>query len=440
MNIMTLPKDDMIERALLGLMFKDENTLFTAIENLIIEDFYSTRHQIIFGAIKKLFSSNQTINIPLLNSQLTKDGKVSDIGGISYVLELTQTTPINYNPIEFCDRLRQLTFERKIYNIISLHKEGKATMDEVIQVIADQPTKSSELDDATLQELMMATLKKSSEGVAHKFGIDRLNYNLGGVDRGETIVIGGYTSQGKSSFALQLAMDFADQNKNVLYCSSEMSKLEITRRILASKNKINTMDFRKGFITEKDKSNVKWSSETYGKAWKLRIEIAHTTLQVKSLIQKHNPDIVFIDHLQNFDREGKGLSDYQRVTYNMRDINNMALTMNKTIFVLSQLRRKAMVGKPGEKVIPVPELADLRDSGAIEEKAHMVLFVYWKKRLIEDSDSCIRVDEEKPETLRILVAKNRDGTLGNIPLAFFPEYNLIREFELGEKPDDGFEK
>jgi len=413
-----IPNNQKTETALLGAILINPDNAYTALENLNENSFYSTNHQLIFKAMTELLKAG--VNIDLITLSDYANRHKLDIS-ISYLTNLTETLPVNYNINDYCNILKRTQYEREVFYLAEKYKEGKIEFEELTEKILDFPNLENEPDEQTLKDLFLATLKKSSEGVAYKFGLEVLNKYLGGVDHGETIVLGGYTSQGKTMMAINLATDFADKGLKVLYCTAEMTPIETARRILSKQTDTNIMDFRRGNLDDYVKTKIRQAGEALGDTWNITIKTVLYTSEIKHLILKYNPDIVFVDHLHNMDRKGN-LSDYQRVTYNMRDLQSMALQNKKVIFVLSQFSRNKENGEIRE-----PRLSDLRDSGAIEEKANIVMFVYWKRRLQGKVEP--RQGGEPPEELDIIIAKNRDGSIFRTKLDFFPEYCKVKSPE-----------
>jgi len=149
--------------------------------------------------------------------------------------------------------------------------------------------------------------------------------------------------------------------------------------------------------------------------WDLTIAKVYTVSDIRNLVNKYEPQILFIDYIQNLYREN-AKNDYQKVTHDMQDIQILSRENNLATFVLSQLSRN-------KEEIRKPRLADLRDSGAIEEKSNIVLFVYWKERLKQNVEE--RTGNEPPEELEVIISKNRDGTIGTITLDYYPEFSKI---------------
>jgi replicative DNA helicase len=409
-----IPKNEIAEGAVLGAALLNIDDCASVVENLVTEDFYTTRNQYVFNAIKEVFAEGKIPNLVTMNDYLAK--KESDIG--TYVLtELMESVPINKSVLDFIKIVRKVSYERKILYLSQELKEGIITLEEFTTQITELPPIEGRADDSTLEDLFFNTLKSSMSGVAHKTGFEKLDDYIGGLDYGETITVGGHTSQGKTMFGIQLAINLAEQGRKVLYCTSEMTPIETARRILSNQTHINIMDFRKGHLSEEEKEKIEQASAILGDTWDIIIKTVLYTSDIYKLNKKYNPDVIIVDHLQNMDRVGN-YSDYQRVTYNMRDLQTLALSEKKPVVVLSQLKRKQEDGN-----FKAPRLSDLRDSGAIEEKSNIVLFVYWKKRLEDKVDA--RRGTEPPEEMSIIVSKNRDGVVGTVNLDFYPEYCLM---------------
>lgn len=406
-----IPNNKKTEMAILGAVFISQDNAYNIIESLNIDSFYDTGHQVIFESMKKLLTDGVNIDMITMNDYITRN-KI-DIA-TSYLMTLAECVPVTANINDYCNILKRTQYEREIYYLTEKYKEGQIEFDELTEKILSFPALNEEPDEQTLKDLFVATLKKSSEGVAYKFRLEILNKYLGGLDKGELLVIGAHTSQGKSMLGLQLATDFAEQGHNILYCTSEMSPEESARRILSRLTKTNITDFRYGNLDESIKTRISQAGNALGDAWNINIKYTVYTSEIRKYIRRYNPDIVFIDHLHNMDRKEPRLSDYQRVTYNVRDIQIMNIQTKLPFVVLAQFNRN------NKEQVREPRLSDLRESGAIEEKANICLFIYWKDQLMQKVKP--RRGGESPEKPKLIIAKNRDGVLGKWDMNFYPEY------------------
>ena len=405
------------EKAILGSCLIDKTSADVAV-NLEYDDFYSTAHQEIFKSISNLIKRNTAIDLITLTEQLKNENKLESIGGVSYLTLLMNTVPVAANVEYYIKIVKQKSNQRKIFTILENVKSGKLDIQKGLNEISQ--IQIYETPEEDLKTLLKNTILTSDKGVAYKFKIPKLNKYLGGVDKGELITIGGFTSQGKSSFVCQLAIDFAGHSKKrVLYCSSEMTPMELSRRILSNEMDKNIMDFRSGYFQQGEKEAMTKVAETIGDEWNLNIKKVSTIEDIRKYINKYDPEIVFIDYLQNLDRRG-ARSDYERVSNNIKDLQGITLDKEIVTFVVSQLSRNK------ERIRP-PRMTDLRDSGRIEEVSNIVMLIYWENRLKEKTE--IRKGGEPAEEIEIRITKNRDGTIGNIELEFYPEYSKIKEEE-----------
>ena len=402
------------EQASIGSQIMSNDALITSIETLDSTDYHRTSHQIIYKTIQKMFQKGTAVDIITLIEELQNNELLEKIGGSVYISHLVNAVSNIENIEHYNNIIKTKSNQRKIYRIMDSVKNDKLSISEGIQKIGD--ISQNEVKEETFKDILINTLRRSTRGTEHKFDIEILNRYLGGVDKAEVITIGGYTSQGKSDFAIQLAIDFASIGKKILFLSGEMTNYEVGRRILANSEKKNIMDLRKGIFDNDEFSKMEKISNLVGDSWEFNIKKVANILDVQKYIRKYKPEIVFIDYLQNLGVN----NDYSEITSNMRAIQSTALKEEITIFILSQLSRE-------KKEIRRPRLNDLRGSGRIEELSNIVLLLYWENRLKENVTE--RKGGEKPEQLEVSISKNRAGTMGRVMLDFYPEYCRVESPE-----------
>ena len=418
-----LPQNIQCEQSSLGSMLLDKEAVMATSNSLKPEDFYPEKHQIIYENILNLFSKDQAVDLVTLTEELHKKKMMEKVGGVTYLANLINSVPTAANIRYYNQIVKEKAVLRntiiqlnKMLDLCFEDKDPKLILEKVqniaVKILPEEEEKS-------LGELLKHTLISSSQGVKYRFKLKSINKVLGGVDICETIAIGGYTSQGKTSLALQLCKDFCEQDLRVLYCTSEMSDKETARRLLANMQEKNIMDFRKGYFSKNETESLLEFIEFMVKAWKFEIKKVFSMADIKKYVYKYEPDILFIDYLQNLSRK-EDKNDYQKVTHDMQDIQILTRDKEITTFVLSQLSRN-------KDDIRKPRLSDLRDSGAIEEKSNIVLFVYWKDRLKQEVKP--RTGNEPPEKMEIIIAKNRDGTIGTVYLDYYPEFCKLADRE-----------
>jgi replicative DNA helicase len=199
---------------------------------------------------------------------------------------------------------------------------------------------------------------------------------------------------------------------NILMITLEMSTKANMRRILANTQKINTMKFRRGNLSDLDKGKIKAVIPIINEVWKYNCVRAYTMPDILRALTEYKPDIVIIDYLQNI-ADKENLSEYARLTKFTLQIQQMAKAKNTATFLLSQFHR------PQEGKIRKPRNNDFRGSGSIEERAEMILLIYWERKLKMESLS--RSGGEDPEYVIIDVTKNKDGETGEVEQKVLPE-------------------
>jgi len=403
------------EQASLGSQLFSNEALINSIETLEYTDYYKKEHRAIFKMIKIMFKNNIAIDLITLTNELKNKNILGKIGGVTYLTNLVNSVPTVANIEHYNNIIKTKSNQRKILTIYNNMKDGKLEIEDGIQKIGEIP--QINIKEETLKEVFIDALERASRGTEHKFDMQILNKYLGGIDKSEILTIGGYTSQGKTDLAIQLAIDFAEDGKKVLYISGEMTTYEGARRILANSQQKNIMDLRKGIIEEEEMKSMKNIVNLVGDNWRLNIKKVANLNDVEKYIRKYEPEIVFIDYLQNLGME----NDYNEITKNMRRIQAIALKEEISIIVLSQLSRE-------KTEIRRPKLNDLRGSGRIEELSNMVMLIYWEDRLKEKVKE--RKGGEEPEKLELTIAKNRAGTIGRFELNFWPEWCKIKEIEI----------
>ena len=258
-------------------------------------------------------------------------------------------------------------------------------------------------DEAVIQALLV------DETTDFKFKIGALNKYLGGLDKGELLTIGGYTSQAKSGLGVQMAINQAIKGRRVLFLSTEMLVPEVGRRILGNQCGINITNMRRGLMTPDETAYAKETTKIIGQDWKMNIKKIYSIDDVFKYVRKYKPEILFLDYIQNL----SGESDYKTITQNMKLLQSITFQNEISTVCISQLNRN-------KEEIREPRLTDLRDSGRLEECSNMVIFLYWKERLQLKNKQ--RMGGEPPEQIEIIVGKNRDGACGRFMINFYPEY------------------
>ena len=399
------------EQSCLGAAMLDKAAFLYVMENLVTDNFGDRIHKIIFKSMKKLLKNNMECDIVTLTESTDVATLIEDYGGLSYIVEITSNVP-NLNNIEhYVGLVKSAYVKRNKKELLVSVESGKKTIDEALLEL--ETIEECTVEEETFQKILETTLNYTLKGTEHKFSIPALNKYLGGFDKGELLTIGGYTSQGKSGLAIQLAIDFCLKGKKVLFLSTEMLAEEIGRRILGNISSINVMDLRKGMISPDEREALEYTSKKIGQNWKLNIKKIYEIEDAGKYVRKYEPEILILDYIQNLSGE-----DYKIATRNIKYLQTLTLNKEIATICLSQLNRN-------KEDVREPRLTDLRDTGRIEEVSNMVIFLYWKERLQQKNQT--RLGGEEPEEIEILVSKNRDGTIGRFKMHFYPEFSKFED-------------
>ncbi len=417
-----------IERAFLANLITGGLKEARKVKEIIkVDDFVVEMHQEIYQAIAKFVEDDRPFDAPLLIDHLRSHSKLANMD-----------TPVRYSKVildilewkvsptlqgEYIEKFYEQRLRRQISAVIeelpdNFDKVDPADFFKKIDDIKKEVKGVSEF--VKLSDIMSKVLDsiEKQQGVEFQFSLMDLNHSLAGLARGELLLIGGFTSQGKSSLCIQMAMDFAEQGKKVLFCSSEMSEFETARRVLGNYCNLVISDLRQGKL-DIDISELREVVDTL-KSWKVVLHVISTAEQVRKAVLRYQPDIVIVDHLHNL--RGSGRSSYDRTTYNIKTLQEIALMNRVGMIIASQLHR------PQDEKLRPPRISDLRESGAVEETANSIIMLYWKNQRENG-----KISEQ--EIMEVRLVKNRDGKIGKLSILFEPRYCRFKDIFKGDIPN-----
>jgi replicative DNA helicase len=400
------------EHAVLGAALLEPSLVPIICGELIAEDFYTPQAATVFTAVDSLFKAESPIDLATLTAELERTGELERVGGITYLCDLIAYTPTTANTRAYIELLhdsrRRRTFERGMREAVEQAETGNEgyiakandTMDAVNMIGASGVE--------TVIDIMPTVLNRlgdTSRGIST--GFHMLDYITGGFGKGHLIVIAARPAIGKTSFACNIAANMARAGLVIPFFSIEMSKEEITERVMLSEAQVDKYAAMQS--TKAMQAVIDIGDKI--KDWKLFVDdrgslsagqVISTSYKVKQLSGKL--DCVFIDYLQLMQMD-KNENRNQAVGAMTRQLKQMAKEIKCPVVVLSQLNRAA----DGRR----PTVADLRDSGEIEQNADMVILLHREK----DTDT---------QTVAI-VGKNRHGKTGDIDFVWHPEYTRFME-------------
>jgi len=435
-NFNKLPPQNLdAERSVLGTLILDPDTLPNILSTIPSPDyFYSETHRMIYQTMINLFEADKPIDIVTIKEEFRKRNKLKDIGGSVYLADLVESVPTTKNVKQYAKIVKEKKTGRDLLQlaakISSSAYDESASSSKVIEEAEDlllDIRRKSVADSKDISRVSTVKMVGQSLGQRiHKgmkaefpFKFSPLEAKIGGIDRGILTMIGGYTSQSKSSLAIQLADEFADSNFKVLFCSSEMPQLQIMIRIVCRRCHIDSEKFLHNRLTGEDKEKIKQELEVLDiPLWISRIS---TVNDVHRATRETKADIIFVDHIHQMTDTSN--SEYDRISHIMIGLKNIAMQENVSVVAVSQLHRAAK-----DNPRP-PRLSDFRGSGRIEENAQIAILLYWPYQIMGSEAKIGREKASKHDVL-LIVAKQTAGPVGRELVYFAPEhYELTKRYE-----------
>ncbi|TET08477.1 MAG: hypothetical protein E3J83_03260 [Candidatus Atribacteria bacterium] len=415
-----LPQEINAEQACLGSCLLDEDAFFITVETLSPNDFYKGEHKTIYKLMVDMLQTGVNVDLVTITSGLNEVGKLEKIGGVTYLTNLVNSVPTPKNIEHYVALIQKASIKRAQHGLLTAVNDGQMTIDDALTEL--ETLNNIEIKEETLQMLLEKTLMEVTKGTEFTFGIRSLNKYIGGLDRGELLTIGGWTSQCKSVAGMQMAINQCKCGKGVLFLSTEMTPQEVSRRLLGNLELIPIMRIRKNNLTDEEQNRLQRRAKQISGEWNLNIKKVFSMTDANKYVRKYKPDFLVFDYLQNL-----GEQDYTSTSNNIIELQRMTLRNGLGTVCLSQFNRN-------NEEIREPRLSDLRQSGRIEEVSNIVLLLYWKERLQMINPE--RFGGEEPEEMKILISKNRDGTIGRIGVNIFPEYARMEHISFTQYQPD----
>lgn len=425
------PQNTEAEQCLLGCLMLDKDAIVKVVDAIKSEDFYKGGHQDIYQAMAELYEKSEPIDILSVSARLKERSKLDNIGGSAYLTSLINTVPTATHVANYAKIVRQ---KKILRDLISASEEiGLSAFDEAeeVDVLLDKAEKvvfgigqrSLTQTFIPIRDILSDTFERLDDlsknagklrGVPS--GFTDLDKILGGLQKSDLVILAARPSMGKTSLALDIARNVAVlQNQPVGLFSLEMSKDQLADRLLASLANINMWNLRNGRLTSDDYSRLQHAMGSLSDA-PLYIDDAGSVnvLQMRAMARRLQANkglsLIVIDYLQLMEPMNRFASPVQQVTENSRALKLLAKELNVPVLVLSQLSRAVE-----SRVPQIPRLSDLRESGAIEQDADVVLMIYREDMYNENSLN--------PNIAKVLIEKHRNGPTGGIDL-FFDDHRV----------------
>jgi replicative DNA helicase len=424
------PHNDDAERAIVGAMLIDENAVSISRQYLNPEDFYSPRHRKIFEAVLSLFNKGTRADLLTLNGELEKTGRLDEAGGTDYIASLTHAVPSSANVEYYAQIVQNCSLRRSLIRISG--ESGARAFDETVEpklLLEETQQKLFYVSDPhrifhykkaenvinSVFNYLSEVFKSKAEFTGTPTGFSALDRLTLGFQPAELIIIGARPGVGKTAIALSMAANIAiRQNIPAAYFSLEMSDKSLMMRLISSESGLDSQKLRTGFFAKSDFNRIFAAAELMHDAPLFIVDTPHMTmLDIQSMARmlrvQEKVEIIFIDYIGLITSDNPRLARYEFISEVSRALKGLARELNIPVVALTQLRRES------EREKRSPNLADIRDSGSIEQDADMVLFLSRDRELEKSPEEQAKEEGQK---VQLLLAKNRNGPVGTIDLTY----------------------
>lgn len=435
-----LPHSVEAEQSVIGAMLMDKDAILTASELITGDDFYNQQYGVLFDAMVELYSNGRPVDPVTLQASLIEKGVPQEISNLEYIADLISAVPTSANVKYYAEIVGDRALSRRLIKaneqIMNACYLGQENIEDILEKaeknVFELAQNGRVSENVPIEDIMLSVLKKVSAASKNKgsvtgiaTGFADLDYKTSGFQRSDLILLAARPSMGKTAFVLNIAQYVAIKKKKpVIMFSLEMSGEQLASRLVAMESKVDSQKIRTG-----DLNGNQWMDLTYGAK-----AIADSGLiiddtpgisvtEMRSKCRKYkleHPDLamIIVDYLQLMSASKRSDSRQQEISDISRSLKALARELNVPVVALSQLSRA--VEKRDDKR---PMLSDLRESGAIEQDADVVMFIY--------RDEYYNKESTRHGIAEIIIAKQRNGPTGTVELLWLPQYtkfvNLAKE-------------
>ena len=432
-----MPHSIEAEQSVVGSMIMDREAIVVASEIVSAEDFYSKQYGILFESMVELNDEGKPVDLVTLQNRLREKDVPPEVSSLEFVRDLVTAVPTSANVRHYARIVAEKSTLRKL---IRLNEEiantcyvGKESLEYILE---DTEKRMFSLvqqrntgDYVPIRQIVMNAMEKieqSSKQKGNVTGISTgfldLDYRTAGMQPSDLVLIAARPSMGKTAFVLNIAQNVAFKEGGcVAIFSLEMSKEQLVNRMFSLESKVDAQHLRTGSLSDQEWEKLIESAGVIGKS-KLIIDdtpgisISELRSKCRKYKLEHGLQMIIIDYLQLMSGSGKGDSRQQEISDISRSLKSIARELKVPVLALSQLSR-AVEQRPDHR----PMLSDLRESGAIEQDADVVMFIY--------RDDYYNKDTDKKGIAEIIIAKQRNGPIGTVDLVWLPEYTKFANME-----------
>lgn len=432
-----LPHSDEAEQSVVGAMLMDREAIVIASEAVHADDFYNRSYGVLFEAMVELNDAGSPVDIVTLQNKLKEKNVPPEISGMDFIREVVTAVPTSANVRYYANIVaekatlrRMIRLNEDIENMCYTGKESLEfilddTEKKMFQIVSKRTTEEfvpvRDIVNNAIDKIEKASRTKGNvTGIPTGF-ID-LDYRTAGMQPSDLILIAARPSMGKTAFELNLAQYMAlKKGLTVALFSLEMSKEQLVNRMFSLESNVDAQKLRTGNLNDQEWERLASSATVIGKSNLIiddtpSISIAELRSKCRKYKLEHNLSIIMIDYLQLMSGSGKSESRQQEISDISRSLKALARELNVPVVALSQLSR-AVEQRPDHR----PMLSDLRESGAIEQDADVVMFLY--------RDDYYNHDTDKKGISEVIIAKQRNGPIGTVELAWLAEYTKFANLE-----------
>lgn len=450
-----LPQHLFAESSVIGAMVNNEQACIDVFEILIKEDFYKKEHQAIFEAMRSLYDIGKNIDVITIAEELKKREKLEFVGGSTYLQSLVASVPFITNAVEYAKIVKEKAISRDLISasnkIAEMCYKDTQKSESVLDYAEHEIFKISQLNQKGIVENIADVLEKNEREITLrlenkgsdnelKTGYLELDRMLGGLKKSDLIILAARPSVGKTSFALGMMLGATKrENKTALLFSLEMPSEQIGFRMLSMESNVTMDRMLSGNMSSADHEIISSIKNEIANRNILidstpGITISEMRSKCRKIKHERGLDLVVVDYMQLMALDKNTESRQQEISEISRQLKQLAREMECPFVVLSQLSRLSE-RRTGHR----PMLSDLRDSGAIEQDADVVLMLFRKDLYTDESahemggeDNEVFSDPDEPKKVNIIIAKNRNGATGDVVMYWKPENMTFRDIEWSE--------
>lgn len=432
-----LPHSMEAEQSVIGSMIMDREAIVVASELVTGEDFYSRQYGILFETMVELNDEGKPVDLVTLQDRLKEKDVPPEVSSLEFVRDLITAVPTSANIKYYAGIVAEKATLRKL---IRLNEEiantcyaGKESLEVILEdtekKIFEVVQKRNTGDFVPIRQVVMNAMDRIERASKNKgavtgiaTGFADLDYRTAGMQPADLVLIAARPSMGKTAFVLNIAEHVAFKlNKTIAIFSLEMSKEQLVNRLFSLESKVDSQHIRTGQLSDQEWEKLIESAGVIGKSNLIiddtpGISIAELRSKCRKYKLEHDLAMIIIDYLQLMSGSGRTDSRQQEISDISRSLKAIARELSVPVLALSQLSR-AVEQRPDHR----PMLSDLRESGAIEQDADVVMFIY--------RDEYYNHDTERPGIAEIIIAKQRNGPIGTVELAWLPNYTKFANLE-----------